>query len=302
MSNLITYLAYDLVIESLIPCPELLTIERTIDSQVKIEFASVPDVLQFPRFVGYKFEASRKEILINTKFIAKILVTNGNRIAVEPRMQANEGMIRLLLFGWGIGALLHQRNILPLHGSGITTQNGAVIFCAPSGTGKSTIVSRFLKRGYKLIDDNIIALKVQDKTHMATPGYPQLKLRRDAFKDWEKEPFSLNAPIMFNDPKFMVNVRPFFENCAQPVRKIYVMTRNNATSLKIVPLHGASLFHALEMNTFCKQYLQGMGKLGWHFNELQKLAKNVPVYEVNLPNPMPSPDTLADALEKNFLE
>lgn len=66
--------------------------------------------------------------------------------------------MRIFLEGPALGALLYQRGILPLHGSAILTERGAVAFVGSSGSGKSTLAAEFRRRGYIVLADEICAI------------------------------------------------------------------------------------------------------------------------------------------------
>ena len=80
-------------------------------------------------------------------------------MASALRLNTAEGSlgsdIRVFLLGSCLGALLHQRGVLALHASAIETDQGAVLFMGDSGMGKSTTLQAFIKRGYKMLADDI---------------------------------------------------------------------------------------------------------------------------------------------------
>ena len=92
----------------------------------------------------------------------------------------------LFLMGSVMGALLHQRDYLPLHGSAIKTENGAALFLGTSSIGKSTIAAGFQKRGYPILADDLCAVAMdKDSRAIVLPGFPRLKLWADALKKLE---------------------------------------------------------------------------------------------------------------------
>ena len=48
-----------------------------------------------------------------------------------------------------------------LHSSGVLTEDGVFVFCGPSGAGKSTIAEIFLKRGYRVLNDERLIIRFQ---------------------------------------------------------------------------------------------------------------------------------------------
>jgi hypothetical protein len=79
--------------------------------------------------------------------------------------------------------VLQLRGFIPLHGSGIAFGNKAWGFLAGPGTGKSTLITQFLKKGYKFFSDDVIPVAVTRDELRAFPGYPGLKLEQESRKN-----------------------------------------------------------------------------------------------------------------------
>jgi hypothetical protein len=295
------YRAFGFVIESRIEFshfPE----ETEKEPDIFIRHGDVAETLENRTFVGYKFEANRTHILINTNLVAKLLIYDGKTIIVDPRPGARDIEIRLLLFGWGIGALLHQRGMLPLHASVISTGNCAVAFCAPSGTGKSTIIPYFLNRGYLLMDDNIASIRVEDGTPMVFPGSPELKLNRDALSAWEENLFPIEGLVLRKGNKYSVNVRQQYEVMPVPLKMVFILVRKESGIPESKQLRGASLFQSLTECTFGLHFARGMGRVGEHLKLMMDLAKIVPIFEVQFSVTETSAEVLSEFLERKFRE
>ncbi|MBF0546409.1 MAG: hypothetical protein HQM08_18330 [Candidatus Riflebacteria bacterium] len=295
----IYYRIFDLVVESHVEFPGLLKTPCE-DADVKINFTSVPDELEGKINWGDNFEASKNQLLIITKRIAKILVSDGEKIEVEPRIGASDEEIRLLLFGWGFGALLHQRNVFPLHAGVISDGSGSVAFSAASGVGKSSLISTFLKKGYLLMDDNLAALGIGSGEPVVYPGSYEIKLNQDMVKFWKDNHFSMKGPVLSKEGKYFVDACNHFQIKPEPLKRIYILKRTDSPALSIKTLNGASLFKTLTENTFCLQFMRGMGKIKEHFESIRTLANSVPVTEVQFSVKKFSPDTLVVALEEDF--
>lgn len=292
------YRVYGLNLEAQFACPELIAVSD-VTPDVVVSRGSVPDHLENMRAAGWKFQANADHVLIKTDRIADILVSQGKRIVIQPKADASEEEVRALFLGWGIGALLHQRSMLPLHGSVISLGDECVVFCAPSGTGKSSLAARFVKRGYRLLDDNIAAIARVDGACQVYPGYPMLKLPDDVH---QKPEYSFGTPGSFLPALGKYALRVCHDRLAhpQPLKKIYILTHGEPTARALAPLNGGAKFHSLMQNVFCAQFLQGMDKLAHQFRAIESLAARTPVLQVRLPDwPTPYND-IADVLESDF--
>lgn len=293
------YRIYGLNLESQFVYPELVAVSD-VTPEVVVSYGSVPDRLENMRAAGWKFQANADHVLIKTDMIADILVSQGKRIVIQPKADAREEEVRALFLGWGIGALLHQRNMLPLHGSVISLGDECVVFCAPSGTGKSSLAARFVKKGYPLLDDNIAAIARVDGVYQVYPGYPMIKLPDDVR---HKSEYSFATPGSFLPAlgKYALRVGQDLPAHPQPLKKIYVLTHGESTTRALASLNGVAKFSFLMQNVFCAQFLQGMDKLAHQFRAIESIAAQTPVMQVRLPD-LPTPyDDITDMLESDFL-
>ena len=92
-----------------------------------------------------QIESSPGELLLRGSQSATIRVSGGNAITVQQLPGGNPGIIRQILLGWSLAGIFHQRGMLPLHGSALCDGDACFVFCAASGTGKSTLAAAFLK-------------------------------------------------------------------------------------------------------------------------------------------------------------
>ncbi len=296
------YCLYGLNVESEVICPQLPISEAEVfKPDVHVTIGIVPDTLKDPIVKGFKFQAKENMILFKTRRIADFLVSNGNRIVVQPRNGSNENEVRLLLLGWVFGALLHQREILPLHGSAIKVGSECVIFCGNAGNGKSSIARSLLYRGYRLLDDNISAVSVSNNgIPIVYPGYPEIKLFRDIMEKYEDN-LTEHRRIRPELDKFSLSFSDRFYNKPLPLKKIYLLANHSKPDIEILPATGSEKFHSLRNSTFCYNFVKGLGRELSNFRAVYTLGTKIPLIHVRRPyNPFPL-DELADLLEKDFL-
>lgn len=292
------YSVYGLTVETPFPCPELMpSTDGSVD--LSVTEGATPAYLENATASGFKFEANPEHVLIKTLRKADLLISHGTKVIVQRKNGASDEEVRFLLLGWGLGAALHQRNRLPLHASAIRLGNEAVAFCAPSGTGKSSTAALFVKRGYRLLDDNIAAIGRVDGTHMVFPGSPTLKLPGDVVR---KPGFPFNVeecgqPVL---SKYPVDVRKDFSTQPQPLRKIYVLSRSEKLPFGPVPLSGGAKFDALVRNIYSVRFLRGIDNLLGLFYTARTLAGEVAVAEIHLPGQLDAYEGLVEAVERDL--
>lgn len=298
LSGATYYRAYGLTIESELRFPELAAIPETTPD-VTVRYGTVPERLDKPTITGLKFQATVDQVLIRTYRIAKILVSRGETALIQPRSGSREGDVRSLMLGWGLGALLHQRNILPLHASAISLGDDCIAFCAPSGTGKSSIAQIFVQRGYPLLDDNVVAVDFVDGEPRVHPGSQVIKLPGEVL---EKAGHSFPPPGSYLPAlgKYAMNARQGLSNHSQPLKRIYVLTRGETKADILMPMTGARKFDCLMKNVFCLRFVRGTERLSRQFRMVESITARMPVMEVSLPD-WPTPyDRAADLIERDF--
>src|SRR5579872_2437348 len=151
------YCAYGLSIDSDIALPELAP-GCGLELDVTIRAGSVPETLDQAYAVGVLYRAAPGRFLLNMPRIARYLASDGNAIVIERAAGADDADVRVFLLGSVFGALLHQRGVLPLHGSAVEAAPGAVLLLGASVSGKSTLGAEFQRRGYRVLADDICSV------------------------------------------------------------------------------------------------------------------------------------------------
>jgi hypothetical protein len=105
-------------------------------------------------------------------------------IEVEPRPGVDPALVCFPLLGPVIALLLQARGAFLLHGSALAAGEGqrAFAFLGDKGAGKSTTAAAFLRAGYHLLTDDIIAIEGLENggAGSISPAFPQVKLTRAA--------------------------------------------------------------------------------------------------------------------------
>ncbi|MDW7755891.1 MAG: hypothetical protein SCH68_12075 [Brevefilum sp.] len=299
MTKIHSYSVYGLEIHSEVSIPEMPT-GRDLHPDVFICYGNPPTTLEGEKSVGRKFESQKQHLLIKTDKIARILISNGNKIVVHPLPGSHEHQVRLLLMGWGFGALFQQRNTVALHGSVINSGDKGFVICAPSGVGKSSLTLAFIKQGYQYLDDNIAVFSLAGETPMVLPGYPQMKLWKDTIERFnieESEP----EPLFPHVQKFQISFNDQFRNHPSQITVIYILTPTKQSSLSLTTLSGHKSFDMLLSQVFCRQFITGISQYEELFSSIIKIANTTKIVLVNLPEPRCDLIELLDFIEKDLL-
>lgn len=82
-----------------------------------------------------------------------------------------------------IGFILHIRGYTCIHASAVEVEGKAVLFAGGSGSGKSSTAAAFARRGFRILSDDISAVKSEDgesQAFMIMPSVPRLCLWPDS--------------------------------------------------------------------------------------------------------------------------
>ncbi len=293
------YKAFGLNIESDIPCPELLP--GVVPPDVIIKTNPFSTTLLGAKASGACFQAAPGRVLL-TCHAATFLVSEGSKILVNPASQTADKMVRLVLLESAFGALLHQRGILPLHGSAVRVKEGAIIFVGPSASGKSTLAAALTGRGYTVLADEICAVSFdEDGNPSISPAYPQLSLWPDVIEILGKKKEDLK-PVRDRLHKVTMAVGDSFCESALPLVGIYVLDAVNANDSLLVPISGAEKIEQLIANTYQPWFLEGLGGIKNNFQMCAVVAKCTPMGRAKHPKtPSARLDDFVDMVEEDLV-
>lgn len=113
--------------------------------------------------------------------VVRMMMRSGDTLtyAVEPGAAPEE--VAIFLTGTGIGILFHQRRAIVLHASAVRVGDRAVLFCGPSGEGKSTLAAALCEAGHELVADDFCRIELREgAAPLVHPNGRQMRLWEDA--------------------------------------------------------------------------------------------------------------------------
>lgn len=279
------YQAFGLIIQSEIDLPELIALEDTkqkTDVIIKIEDLSKM-WLGFPDKSNF-YVINCESVIFEVPNTAVILVSKGEKITISPYPNMDEDLLRLYVLGTGMGALLMQRRILPLHGSAIVINGKVYAIVGDSGAGKSTLASAFVKKGYQLISDDLIAVSLDHNTPYIIPSYPQQKLWDSSLREFGMDPEEFN-PLFKRENKYAVPVHSSFYTHPLQLGGIFELEKisgnNNVTLTKI---GGLERLNKLYMHTFRNFLIPQLNLTKWHFQVSVEILDKINICKIQRPD------------------
>jgi predicted Zn-dependent protease with MMP-like domain len=292
------YRLYGLCIASELVCPGLPQEVSTEKCDVVIRYGKVNPA--DPKD-GFHVETPQN-ITFHVNGVGSYRIAGGNSIVVEKELQAGDSLIRLFLLGSAMGALFHQRAMLPLHGNGIAHDGGCIAVLGHSGKGKSTLAAAFRNRGYKLLSDDICALKFRpDGAPIAYPGIPRINLWHDAIQKVGADKGRMEQ-IHPDEEKFSLSVDAEYCDAPMPLKRVYILEVHDEHKIVIEPLPPLKKIQLLRIHTYRKWILTRMGATKQHFKMCADVAQQVQISRIHRPAHAFLLDELVERIEEDMKE
>lgn len=106
-----------------------------------------------------------------------LLEPGAGRVVVEGG-DGEGGLLEHRIVSSAICTLLSLRGDLVLHASGVEVEGGAVLFCGPTGRGKSTLARALGEEGWRVLGEDGIAVSLEGAAPTAFPGARGIRVRR----------------------------------------------------------------------------------------------------------------------------
>ena len=194
---------------------------------VTFRLGPCPAFTDTPKYDYEDFKLSTNQMFMHIDDVADFFAHDGNEIIVDMTPGVSEEVVRMYLMGSGMGAILFQRGIIPIHGSCVCKDGKAMIITGDSGAGKSTMAARFLREGWKLLTDDVTPLVFKDGIYYAQSTYPGQKLWQDCIDRNDAEERVVGNIIREDDgrEKYQLNAGRYFVYDTIPIRAAVMLTR-----------------------------------------------------------------------------
>lgn len=175
-------------VRSDIALPELLSwTGDDREPDLRFVIGTVPAALDDPVFKTPIVQVdAAKRIRLEIDGVAVYLVEGGSRVTIAPQVAPGSPDLRLFLLGAAFGQICHQRGVMPIHATAVEVDGRAVLLAGASGAGKSTLAAAFLRRGHRILSDDVAPL---DAGGWVLPSLQRIRLWRDSANqaDWPVE-------------------------------------------------------------------------------------------------------------------
>jgi len=244
---------------------------------------------------------------LNLKNIARFLAIQENghtKITIDLIDADSKPMMKSWFYGSVLTAALQMNNRFALHASAVLHQEKLVMFCGPSGIGKSTIASHLHTRGYPIFSDDkcVLNWKESSQSFVVFPSLKITRLWEDATEQIDHSSF-LHSPEQVTQRQskyqFLLKDEMTIQE-SKPVGAIYrIQNVRTDASLKVFSPTGIRRIRQLRNQTHRLNFVNGLGKKRIHWDYMERITQKVPFHVMQRPQQTPIGD-FVDFVEKTI--
>jgi hypothetical protein len=251
-------------------------------NNVKIEVVNRKTEIQCPLFSDVFYTLNQDEFSMDVDKVAWFYASGGDYISIFPYPEADENSIGLYLNGSVYGAILHQRKVLPIHGSSFKFNGKGIMICGESGMGKSSVTASFCLNGAEFLSDDITPVIFENRQPCIWAMSDRIKLWRDSLEQLKQREEGLQRIYPETD-KFYYHLDQG-KNIIFPLDHIFILELCEKPKVKFLELSGSAKFTALRNEIYRYEYLQGMSENEQvYFKQLVDISKEVMIARVFRP-------------------
>jgi hypothetical protein len=260
-------------------------------SDVTLRKVDTVRVVKNPVYADAFWQISQTEFGMQVAKVGSFYACNGNYVEYAPEEGATLASIELFLNGSVYGAILHQRNVMPLHGSSFVWQGRGIMLCGESGSGKSSLTAAFCLAGAEFLTDDVTPIVFADGKPAVVPLSDRIKLWDDALQQLSHAKDYL-TPIRPGEEKYYFPMQKEMQE-NYPLHAVLILERTEADTFRTTNLEGVESFTALRNEVYRWEYLPAMPETeAGFFSQLLTLSRGVTVTRVFRPADAPIAETL----------
>lgn len=296
MTSHYLYEAFGLILQSEYPIAQLLSAPADAQVDVRIQKADLSGC----GIEEGMYRQNLRELLLSIREVGTFRITDGSLVEIHPNPQCAPSHLGVYIMGSCMGAVLHQRGYMPLHGSCVTDGSRAILITGDSGAGKSTLAAEFLSRGWKLLTDDVCAVSEPETIPTVHSSYPSQKLWQDSLAHYGRSQDDVHS-LYFTESreKFGVNVSKYFQRGTCPLKMIvYLVPTEDPCSLTKI-----DSFSALDqlMNNTYRIFMVPPEHRQRHFRRCAALAEKVPMVLLTRQTGVQCADKLYELIQNEIL-
>lgn len=254
--------------------------EAYTESAIYIKNGTLPEKYRFDEDC-YSLIGEAEAYLSN--YTCYLYVTNGNTITYEIKNQEEHSDLQTYILGWGMSMLLHQRKRPVIHCSALYKGDNAILISGESGSGKSTMTTYLLEKGFSFMADDTSATYVDGDYAYATPCFPFRKLCRDVVVAHNLSEDNL-IYIDEDKDKFLVPWEKDFPDEAKAIKAlIYIKLVEESADVTSKEITGFEKVGYIRQALFLNRLYKPVNNNAHLFEMCLRLAEKMPIFVITRP-------------------
>ena len=217
--------------------------------------------------------------------------TAGDRITCRPVARLAGATLRHLLLDQVLPLALSRSGHLVLHASAVHIPRlGSVAFVGPTGCGKSTLAAALGLRGCQVLTDDCLVVDHTETSKkkprsMAVPGYPGLRLWRDAARGLGLERDAVASVAHYTGKRRLLTAAMKFRASPSRICALFVLGRRRQPNepARMGTFESRARFMSLAPFTYIMD-VEDRRQLSQMFRSLATLAAHVPIVRLSVPD------------------
>lgn len=200
-----------------------------------------------------------------------------------PAPEVSEATVQHLYLNQVLPLVLSKQGKLVFHASAVEIGDGAVVFVAESGRGKSTLAASFAVNGFRFLTDDGLVVEPGVRGFEVLPSHPSIRL-------WEDSEAALVPPTARRAPpvhytakaRFLADEDLAFCEQSRPLRRVYFLGDGRTATLEWQRLSPAEAVIEWVKHSFLLD-IEEKPRLASHFDQVATLANQPIHYRLDYP-------------------
>lgn len=285
-------------IRSAVPLPDLLTwTGDDREPDITVTVGPVPPLKPPARTFSPAVQIGDHVVRVAIPAVAAYRVEAGRLVTIETSLPLTAPGIRIFLLSTVLAVLCFQRGRLPLHASVVEVDGRALVLSGDSGAGKSTLAATLVRRGFRLLSDDLCLLDTSIASGpLILPSWPRLRLWKQASEHLGIDTAGLEqSRLGIEKHQVPVSAADFRVNVLPPAFVVCLRFVDNLQPLSLTRLgKGEAMRHYLLIHRW--QLGLALGQQPLYFTALAALVQSCPVVTLSRPRQFGTLDETANRL------